>query len=130
MQPRGVALDDGALAGELELDRRGLHALEQAEVQERDAAVVQQQEVPGMRIAGELPVAVQAAEEEAEDDLADPVALGLRAAPSAPRSRRRCTNSLTITRSRESEPMTSGTKMNGCPAKMRASERWFCASSS
>ncbi len=33
-----------------------------------------------MRIAGELPVAVQAAEEEAEDDLAEPVALRLRAA--------------------------------------------------
>ena len=32
-----------------------------------------------MRVAGELAVAVQAAEEEAEDDLADPVALGLRA---------------------------------------------------
>ena len=34
--------------------------------------------LPGVRVAGELAVAVQAAEEEAEDDLADPVALGLR----------------------------------------------------
>ena len=33
-----------------------------------------------MRVAGELAVAVEAAEEEAEDDLADAVALGLRAA--------------------------------------------------
>ena len=33
-----------------------------------------------MRIARELPVAIQAAEEEPEHDLADPVALGLRAA--------------------------------------------------
>ena len=40
------------------------------------------------------------------------------------------TNSLTSTRSRESELMTSGTTMNGWPAKMRASERWFWASSS
>ena len=30
-----------------------------------------------MRVARELPVPVKAAEEEAEDDLADPVALGL-----------------------------------------------------
>ena len=35
--------------------------------------------LPGMGIARELAVAVQAAEEEAEHDLADPVALGLRA---------------------------------------------------
>ena len=77
----GVVLDDRALAGELELDRLGVHALEQAEVQERDAAVVEQQEVARVRVAGELAVAVEAAEEEAEDDLADAVALGLRAAP-------------------------------------------------
>ena len=83
-----------------------------------------------MRIAGELAVAVQAAEEEAEDDLADAVALGLRAAPSAPRSRVPSTNSLTITRSRDRRVTTSGTTMNGWPRKMRASERWFCASSS
>ena len=79
MQRRGVALDDRALAGQLELDGLGVHALEQAEVQERDAAVVEQQEVARVRIAGELAVAVEAAEEEAEDDLADAVALGLRA---------------------------------------------------
>ena len=76
-----VALGDRALAGELELHRLGVQALEQAEVQERHAAVVEQQEVAGVRVAGELAVAVQAAEEEAEDDLADAVALGLRARP-------------------------------------------------
>ncbi len=75
-----VSLDDRALAGQLELDGLVLHALEQAEVQERDATVVEQQEVAGVRVAGELAVAVEAAEEEAEDDLADAVALGLRAA--------------------------------------------------
>ena len=37
----------------------------------------QQQEVARVRVAGELVVAVHAAEEEAEDDLADAVALGL-----------------------------------------------------
>jgi hypothetical protein len=46
-QRLGVALRAGALAGELDLDELGRHDLEQAEVQERDAAVVEQQEVPG-----------------------------------------------------------------------------------
>ncbi len=71
MERRRVALDDRALRGQLELDRAGVQALEQTEVEKRDAAVVEQQEVPGMRIAGELVMAVEAAEEEAEDDLAD-----------------------------------------------------------
>ena len=53
------------------------HHLEQPEVQERDAAVGHQQEVARVRVAGELVVAVHAAEEEAEDDLADAVARGL-----------------------------------------------------
>ena len=72
-----IALGDGALRGELEIDGPCIEALEQAEVEERHTAVVEQQEVAGVRIAGELPVAVEAAEEEAEDDLADAVALGL-----------------------------------------------------
>ena len=106
-----------------------VHALEQAEVEEGDAAVVQQDEVARMGVAGELAVAVEAAQEEAEDDLPDPVALGLgtglqlleaRAADELahedPLARERAT--------------TSGTKMNGCPAKIRDSERWFWASSS
>ena len=78
VQRRRVALDDRPLRGELELHRGRVHALEQAEVEKRHAAVVLQQEVPRMRIAGELPVAIQAPEEEAEHDLADAVALGLR----------------------------------------------------
>ena len=57
-----------------------VHPLEEAEVEERDAAVGQQQEVAGVGVAGELVVAVEAADEEAEDDLAEAVALGLRAA--------------------------------------------------
>ena len=40
------------------------------------------------------------------------------------------TNSVTITRSRDSDVITSGTTMNGWPRKIRASERWCCASSS
>ena len=40
------------------------------------------------------------------------------------------TNSVTITFSRESEVMTSGTRMNGWPRKIRASDRWCWASSS
>jgi hypothetical protein len=71
---------DGALRGQLERDGLLLHALEQAEVQERDAPVGEQHEVAGMRIAGELAVTVETAEEEAEDDLADAIALLLRVA--------------------------------------------------
>ena len=77
MQGGRVALHHRPLAGELELHGLGLHTLEQAEVQERDAPVLLQQEVPGMRIARELPVPVQAAEEEAEHDLAESIAFGL-----------------------------------------------------
>ena len=40
------------------------------------------------------------------------------------------TYSLTSTFSRLSEVTTSGTRMNGWPRKMRASVRWFWASSS
>ena len=79
MERGGVFLDHGPLARQLEFDRSGVHALEQPEVQEGDASVVEQQEVAGMRIARELVVAVEAAEEEAEDDLTEAIALGLRA---------------------------------------------------
>ena len=78
MQARRIALDDRALGGELELDGAGVQALEQPEVEERDAAVLQEQEVPGMGVSGELAVAVEASEEEAEHDLPEAVALGLR----------------------------------------------------
>ena len=76
-QPLGVALVAGALGLQLELDQVARHHLEQAEVQERDAAVAEQQEVAGVRVAGELAVAVHAAEVEAEDDLGHAVAGGL-----------------------------------------------------
>src|SRR5271167_4103806 len=77
MQRRRVSLRDGPLGGELQLAGGGVHPLEQSEVQEGHAAVIEQQEVPRMRVARELPVAVKAAEEEAKDDLADPVTLRL-----------------------------------------------------
>ena len=74
----GVALDDRPRDRDLQLDRAGRHPLEQPEVEERHAPVVEQHRVAGVRVARELAVAVQAAEVEAEEDLADPVALGLR----------------------------------------------------
>ena len=40
------------------------------------------------------------------------------------------TYSVTSTFSRDSDETTSGTRMNGWPRKMRASVRWFWASSS
>src|ERR1700722_1545221 len=78
MQRLRVALHDGPLAGQLQLDRLAIEALEQTEVQKRDAPVPKQHEVARMRIARELAVAVQAAEKEAKHDLAEPIALGLR----------------------------------------------------
>ena len=125
----GVALGDGALAGQLQFHRPRFDALVQAEVQERDAAVGEQHEVAGMGIAGELTMAVETAQVEAKDDLADAVALGLRSLLDRLEADP-FDELLTSTRSRESEVTTSGTAMNGWPAKMRASERWFCASSS
>ena len=77
VQSLSVALAHRPLTRELQLDRLALDALEQPEVQERHAPVVQQHEVAGMRIAGELAVTVEASHEEAKNDLPDPVALGL-----------------------------------------------------
>jgi hypothetical protein len=45
----------------------------------KNPSVVEREEVPGVGVARELAVAVEAAEVEAEQDLADPVALLLRA---------------------------------------------------
>ena len=70
-------LDPQALRVELELGHRLGDPLEQPEVEEGHAAVVEQHAVAGVRVAAELVVAVHAAEVEAEDDLADPVALVL-----------------------------------------------------
>ena len=74
----GVALDHRARDLDLELDRARRHALEQPEVEERHPTVVEQHRVARVRVARELAVAVQAAEVEAEQDLADPVALLVR----------------------------------------------------
>ena len=71
----GVALDHRPGHVDLELDRARRHPLEQPEVEERHPSVVEQHRVARVRVAGELAVAVQAAEVEAEQDLADPVAL-------------------------------------------------------
>ena len=73
-----AALDPQPLALQLELGRLGGDALEQPEVQEGHPPVVEQQAVARMRVAAELVVAVHAAEVEAEDRLADAVALVLR----------------------------------------------------
>jgi hypothetical protein len=113
----GVALDHGALRSAIssstELGGIRLNRPKSKNATRPSSSSI---EVAGVRVAGELVVAVQAAEVEAEDDLADAVALGLRVAlelleagPS--------TNSLTSTRSRESEVTTSGTTMNGWPRR-------------
>ena len=74
-----------------------------------------------MRVAGELPMPIQTAEEEPEHDLPDTVALGLRALLQLlepdPLAR---TRSRAPARARGSSA-TSGTAMNGWPRKMRAS---------
>ena len=80
VQRLGVVLDHRALRGELQLHGGGVEALEEAEVEERNAPVGEQHEVARMGVAGELAVAVQAAEEEAKHDLPDAVALLLRVA--------------------------------------------------
>ena len=79
VQRRRVALDDRPLAGELELDRLGSMRLNRPKSRNAMRPSLEQQEVARVRVAGELAVAVEAAEEEAEHDLADAVALGLRA---------------------------------------------------
>ena len=71
-------LDAEARDLELEFSDLGGDPLEEAEVEERHAIVVEQQHVAGVRVAGELAVAVHRAEVEPEDDLPDTIALGLR----------------------------------------------------
>ena len=77
VQLAGISLAGGPLAGELELRDRRVDRLEQAEVEERHGSVGLEDEVAGMRVAAEAPVAVHAAEVEPEDDLAHAVANGL-----------------------------------------------------
>ncbi len=66
-----------------------------------------------MGVSGELVVAVQAADVEAVDDLADPVALLAASMPLSASNPVPLTYSLTSTRSRENEVTTPGTTMNG-----------------
>jgi hypothetical protein len=70
-----VELGDSSLASKLKFDGSGVHPLEEAKVKERDAAVREEEEVARMRVARELPVTVEAAKEEAKDDLSDAVTL-------------------------------------------------------
>ena len=67
---------------------------------------------------------------EAEDDLADPVALTSSGSVRIFSKPSPATSSVTITRSRESEVTTSGMTMKGWPRYSRAIVRWFDASSS
>ena len=92
----------------LELDLLAVEALGHPEVEEGDAAVRHQQVVAGVGVGVEVLQVVDRAEAEAEDDLAEAVALGLRQgldllepAPS--------TYSVTSTRRRERRVSTSGT---------------------
>ena len=72
-----VAVDPGLHHPQLRVDLFDGHALGHAEVDERDAPVVQQQVVPRVRIGGKAPRAIQRPEEEAVHDLTEPVALGV-----------------------------------------------------
>ena len=130
MHGLGVAALDGLRERALALEVVGVDDAHQAEVEEADAAVVEQQVVAGMRVAGRAARVLERAEEEAEDDLAEAVALGfvealdLLEAPAA-----RC-SSVTSTRRRERPVSTGGTKTNGWLRQARAIARWFWASTS
>ena len=73
---RGVAFGHGLRERALALEVVGVDDAHQAEVEEADAAVVEQQVVAGVRVAGGAARVLERAEEEAEDDLAEAVALG------------------------------------------------------
>ena len=107
-----------------------LHALGHPEVDERHTAVGHQPVVAWVGVPGEVPVAVERAEEEAEDDLAEAVAGGavelldlLEAHAVDPLGDQHvlaCESSVT----------TFGMKMNGCPRQVRAKARCCWASCS
>ena len=69
--PRATACARVALA----LEVVGVDDAHQPEVEEADAAVVQQQVVAGVRVAGRAAGVLERPEEEAEDDLAEAVSL-------------------------------------------------------
>ena len=72
-----VARRHGARDRPLALQVVGVDDPHQAEVEEPDAAVVEQQVVAGMRVAGGAAQVLERAEEEAEQDLAVAVAFGV-----------------------------------------------------
>ena len=77
MDGRRVAAGHRLRERALALQVVGVDDAHEAEVEEADAVVVEQQVVAGMRVAARAPRVLERAEEEAEDDLAEAVALGL-----------------------------------------------------
>jgi hypothetical protein len=112
----------------LELDLLGAETLGHPEVEERDPAVVHQQVVAGVGIGVEVPQVVDRPEAEAEDDLAEDVALVLLEILDLlePRPSTYSLTSTAVARAGR----TFGTWMNGWPSYARAKARWFCASNS
>ena len=99
----------GARQRALALEVVGVDDAHQPEVEEADAAVVEQQVVAGVRVAARRGAgALQRAEEEAEDDLAEAVALGVVERLDLPRSARPSSSSVTSTRRLESPVSTGG----------------------
>ena len=76
-QALGVAVEDRLERRDLQLDLVLVELLGHPEVEERDAPVGHQQVVPGVGVGVEVLEVVDRAEAEAEDDLAEAVALGL-----------------------------------------------------
>ena len=77
-QPLGVVVEDRLERGDLQLDLVLVEVLRHPEVEERHAAVRQRQVVPRVGVGVEVLQVVDRAEAEAEHDLAEAVALGLR----------------------------------------------------
>ena len=77
--PLGVTRIHRPEGGDQALDFRIGESLEEAEVEEGDPAVGEEQGVARMRVAVQQPVAQGPVDVEADEDLAEPVALGLAA---------------------------------------------------
>src|SRR5258707_143180 len=77
MDGDGIALEAGTQDVEFRVHAVATDVLGHAEVDECHPSVGQQQIVAGLGIAGELPESIERAEEEAEDDLGEAVALFL-----------------------------------------------------
>ena len=105
----------------------GVDDAHQPEVDEADAAVVEQQVVARVRVAGGAAQVVERAEEEAEDDLGEAVALGL--AEPLDLLEAAALDQLGDEHAAAGEPVsTGGTNASGCPRQARSTARWFCAS--